>query len=106
MKRTLMMGVAVLALSGGAAVAQVLPPSGPYVAADVGYSWSEGLEGTSNRNAADGQPYDWDFNAEDDINGFGRLGYRISPNWRVGTRWRSFWPSSLSRKSLFRSVTT
>ncbi len=83
MKRTLLIGVGLLALSASSAFAQVLPPSGPYVAGDIGYGMMEDFDGTSNVNASDGRPYDWTFSAEENVMGFARLGYRFTPNWRA-----------------------
>ena len=85
MRHLLMAGSALAALgAAGAASAQVLPPpSGVYVAGDIGYHFPETFEGESNVNASDGRPYQWNFGGSDDLAGFGRLGYKVSPNWRV-----------------------
>ncbi len=83
MKHALLFGAALLTVSASAATAQVLPPSGVYVAADAGYNRQDGIEGTSNVNATDGKPYEWSFDTDDDVAGFLRLGYRITPNFRA-----------------------
>src|SRR3712207_5439996 len=57
--------------------------AGFYVAADVGYHWPEGLETSSTLNSPQGSPGELNFGAEDDWAGFGRLGYRFNPNWRL-----------------------
>ena len=83
MKIRLLAGAAALALcAANSAVAQTAP-SGWYVAGDVGYHATDGIEGKSSVNATDGKPYDWTFSAKDDWAGFARLGYKFSPNWRV-----------------------
>ncbi|WP_374573793.1 outer membrane protein [Phenylobacterium sp. J367] len=56
---------------------------GWYGAVDLGYHWPESFEATSSANAANGSPYTWDFNSEDDWAGFARLGYQLNDNWRV-----------------------
>jgi outer membrane protein OmpA-like peptidoglycan-associated protein len=82
MKHLLMAGAAAVALGAAApASAQVFgfsPPSGAYVAGDVGYHWPQAIESKSSVGGLQ-----WDFSSEDDWAGFGRLGYRINPNWRV-----------------------
>ena len=77
-------------LLAGAALAAVFAASGAsaqevgwYGAVDLGYHWPEGIEGDSSNNAANSQPYSWDFNQEEDWAGFARLGYRLSEHWRV-----------------------
>jgi outer membrane protein OmpA-like peptidoglycan-associated protein len=81
MKLKLLAGVALTAVfAASGAFAQ---DSGVYVAADVGYHWPEGIEASSSANAPDGRPYDWTFDSEEDFAGFARLGYRLSPNFRV-----------------------
>ena len=76
-------------LLAGAALAAVFAASGAsaqvgwYGAADLGYHWPEGIRATSSANAANGQPYIWDFNQEDDWAGFARLGYQLTDHWRV-----------------------
>jgi opacity protein-like surface antigen len=84
MRVLLLAGVAAAALSafGSTASAQTWV-NGAYVGADIGYSWSDGVKGTSSANATDGQPYAWTFNREDTPAGYLRLGTRFSPNWRV-----------------------
>ena len=80
MKRFLMATAAILATgAAGSAAAQVLPPSGVYVAGDIGYHTLEGIEASSSAQ----QGVNWTFDAEDDLAGFLRLGYRISPNFRA-----------------------
>ncbi|HEY9217142.1 MAG TPA: outer membrane beta-barrel protein, partial [Phenylobacterium sp.] len=77
-----MAAAAALALSGLASGASA-QDTGWYGAVDLGYHWPEGLEASSSTNAINGQPYNWDFNQEDDWAGFARLGYQLTPNWRV-----------------------
>lgn len=64
------------------------PPSlGFYGALDAGWHQLEkgGIHTHSSNNAPDGAPYGYKFaiQGEGDFAGFGRLGYRLSPNWRV-----------------------
>ena len=63
MKMKLLAGVAMAAaFAASAASAQ----EGWYGAVDLGYHWPDSLETTSSNNAANGAPYSWDFNQEDD----------------------------------------
>lgn len=64
------------------------PPSlGFYGALDAGWHQLErgGVHTHSSNNAPDGAPYGYKFaiQGEGDFAGFGRLGYRVTPNWRV-----------------------
>ena len=76
-------------LLGGVLGALALAPqamaqeAGWYGAFDLGYHWPEGMETVSEGPAADGAPYRYDFQQEDNIAGFGRVGYQFAPNWRV-----------------------
>jgi len=77
-------------LLAGAALAAVFAASGAsaqstgwYGAVDLGYHWPEGIEGQASNNGANGTPYSWDFNQEDDWAGFARLGYQLNDHWRV-----------------------
>jgi opacity protein-like surface antigen len=80
MKKTLMAGAAILALGvAGQASAQIGPSSGVYVAGDIGYHMMEGIDAQSSVSPN----VNWTFDAEDDLAGFLRLGYRISPNFRA-----------------------
>src|SRR6187401_859451 len=78
-----------LKLLAGAAMAAAFAASGAaaqegwYGAVDLGYHWPVEFETTSSNNAANGQPYAWEFNQEDDWAGFARLGYQLNPHWRV-----------------------
>ncbi|HYD43990.1 MAG TPA: outer membrane beta-barrel protein, partial [Phenylobacterium sp.] len=79
-----------LKLLAGAALAAVVAASGAsaqdtgwYGAIDLGYHWPESIETDSSVNASNGAPYQWDFNQEEDWAGFARLGYQITPHWRV-----------------------
>src|SRR5690606_23051297 len=79
-----------LKLLAGAALAAVVAASGAsaqdtgwYGAVNLGYHWPEGIEADSSVNAANQAPYQWDFNQEEDWAGFARLGYQITPHWRV-----------------------
>lgn len=56
---------------------------GPYVAADLGWHTPEGISARSQNDATDGLPYRYDFQQEDNIASFGRLGWQVHPNWRV-----------------------
>ncbi|WP_337185473.1 outer membrane beta-barrel protein [Phenylobacterium sp.] len=80
MKLKLLAGAAMAAaFAASAASAQ----TGWYGAVDLGYHWPESLEATSSNNAANGSPYEWDFNQEKDWAGFARVGYQLTDNWRV-----------------------
>jgi outer membrane protein OmpA-like peptidoglycan-associated protein/outer membrane protein W len=74
---------------GGVLGALVLAPqamaqeTGWYGAFDLGYHWPEGIEATSQNNALDGARYRYNFEQENSWAGFVRLGYQVSPNWRV-----------------------
>ena len=78
-----------LKLLAGAAMAAAFAASGAsaqegwYGAVDLGYHWPVEFETTSSNNAANGQPYAWEFNQEDDWAGFARLGYQLNDHWRV-----------------------
>jgi outer membrane protein OmpA-like peptidoglycan-associated protein len=79
-----------LLLSGvGAIAALALAPQamaqerGWYGAFDLGYHSPEAIETSSEGVAADGDRYHFEIQQEDNIAGFVRLGYQISPNWRV-----------------------
>ena len=79
-----------LLLSGvGAIAALALAPaamaqeSGWYGAFDLGYHSQKGMETESSGLALDGDRYNYEFETEDNILGFGRLGYQLTPNWRV-----------------------
>jgi len=81
MRTKLLAGAAVAAaLVASSAAAQV---NGLYGAPDLGYHQPEGIEATSSNDAPDGRPYSWTFDSEDDYAGFARVGYRISPQFRV-----------------------
>ena len=82
MKLKLLAGAALwglFAASGASAQA----PNGFYGALDFGYHRPEGIETESSQNAPDGQPYDWTFDSEEDFAGFARIGYRLSPQFRL-----------------------
>jgi opacity protein-like surface antigen len=76
-------------LLAGAAMAAVFAASGAsaqtgwYSAADIGYHWPEGIKADSSVPSANGNPYVWRFNQQDDWTGFIRLGYQVSDHWRV-----------------------
>ncbi|NBB15727.1 outer membrane beta-barrel protein, partial [Caulobacter sp. SLTY] len=76
-------------LLGGVLGALALAPQamaqerGWYGAFDLGYHWPEGMETSSEGIAVDGSPYKYDFQQEDNLAGFARLGYQFAPNWRV-----------------------
>ena len=77
-------------LLAGAALAAVFAASGAsaqdtgwYGAVDLGYHWPDSIDADSSTTAANGAPYNWDINQEDDWAGFARLGYQINPHWRV-----------------------
>ena len=75
----LLAGAAVAAICawGTAASAQTWS-NGWYAAADIGYTWPEGIDGTS-----DTADRDWTFASESSLAGYLRLGTRVAPNWRV-----------------------
>lgn len=64
------------------AAAQV-EPNGFYIAGDVGYHEDSSKRAESSLKKPDGFTAKWRFNTDPDFAFFGRLGYRISPNWRV-----------------------
>ena len=78
-----------LKLLAGAAMAAAFAASGAaaqegwYGAVDLGYHWPDQFEVTSSNNAANGSPYAWELNQEDDWAGFARLGYQLNDHWRV-----------------------
>jgi len=79
-----------LLLSGvGAIAALALAPqamaqeSGWYGAFDLGYHSPESIDTSSEGIAADGARYHYGIQQEDNIAGFARLGYQVSPHWRV-----------------------
>ena len=80
MKLKLLAGAAmVLACAATGAQAQ----EGWYGAVDLGYHIPREFNMSSSNNAANGQPYSWDFNQKKDWAGFARLGYQLNPHWRV-----------------------
>ncbi|MDP8916552.1 MAG: outer membrane beta-barrel protein, partial [Pseudomonadota bacterium] len=82
MKSKLLAGAALVAIfAASGASAQVV--NGFYGAIDLGYHMPEGVEAESANNMPNGQRYDWTFDTEDDFAGFARIGYRISPQFRV-----------------------
>lgn len=76
-------------LLGGVLGAMALAPQamaqerGWYGAFDLGYHWPEGLEVTGTGNSIDGDPFRFDIQQEEAVVGFARLGYQVTPNWRV-----------------------
>jgi len=80
----LLAGTALVAASAitTTANAQSWWPAG-YIAGDIGYTWPEGFEGTSDVNASNGQPYNWTFSPENATAAWLRLGTRVAPSWRV-----------------------
>jgi opacity protein-like surface antigen len=74
-------------LLAGAAMAAVFAASGAsaqevgwYGAVDLGYHWPEGVDAESSNNAANGNPYNWDVNQEEDWAALARrTGRRLSP---------------------------
>ena len=78
-----------LKLLAGAAMAAAFAASGAmaqegwYGAVDLGYHWPTEFKVTSSNNAANGAPYAWELNQEDDWAGFARLGYKLDDNWRI-----------------------
>lgn len=94
MKIKLLAGAALAAVfaASGAQAAGFLGESGPpvlgwYGGLDAGYHIIEngGVHTKSSNNAPDGAPFGYKFGIKDsgDIAGFARLGYRITPQWRV-----------------------
>ncbi len=77
MKFQLLAGAAVVALCAASGASAQSVPSGWYVAGDVGYHMPKDVKATSSTG------YNWTFSQDEDWAGFGRLGYKISPNWRV-----------------------
>ncbi len=63
------------------------PVLGPYGAIDLGYHELDngGVHTHSSNNAPDGSPFGYKFGIanDGDVAGFARLGYRITPQWRV-----------------------
>ncbi|MBW3560079.1 MAG: OmpA family protein [Proteobacteria bacterium] len=82
MKLKLLAGAALCGLFA-ASGASAQAPNGVYGAVDLGYHAPEGIEAESSSNAPDGRPYDWTFDGEDSFAGFARIGYRLSPQFRV-----------------------
>src|SRR5215216_5023119 len=82
MKLTLLAGAAFAAVFA-ASGAQAGSPDGWYGAVDVGYHAMDGLEGSSSNTAPNGIPYRWTWFTDNDWVGFGRIGYRFNPNWRL-----------------------
>jgi opacity protein-like surface antigen len=78
MKIGLLAGVATLALCAASGASAQMTLSGWYVAGDVGYHWPDGVKGTSSTTGSE-----WSFSPDDDWAGFGRIGYKLTPNWRV-----------------------
>src|SRR3954469_19406673 len=78
MKIRLLAGVATLALCAASGASAQSALSGWYVAGDVGYHTTDGVKASSSTGASD-----WTFSAKDDWAAFGRLGYKLTPNWRV-----------------------
>ena len=83
MKIRLLAGVAAVALCAASGASAQSALSGWYLAGDVGYHTTDGVKGKSSVNGTDGKPLQWTFSADDDWAGFGRIGYRFTPNWRV-----------------------
>jgi opacity protein-like surface antigen len=82
MKTKLLAGAALFAIfAASGASAQVV--NGFYGAIDLGYHMPEGVEAESSNNMPNGSRYDWTFDSEDDYAGFARIGYRISPQFRL-----------------------
>jgi opacity protein-like surface antigen len=75
MKFKLLAGAAMAAAFAATGAAAQQP--GWYGAVDLGYHWPQSFDMTSSNNAANGAPYEWAFNQEDDWAGFARLGYRL-----------------------------
>ena len=82
MKFKLLAGAAMLA-AFAATGASAQAPTGFYGAVDLGYHKPEGIDAESSNNAPDGRRYDWNFSPEDDFTGFARIGYRLSPQFRL-----------------------
>ncbi|HWW26922.1 MAG TPA: outer membrane beta-barrel protein, partial [Caulobacter sp.] len=78
MKIRLLAGVATLALCAASGASAQSALSGWYVAGDVGYHTTDGVKASSSTGASD-----WTFSAKDDWAAFGRIGYKLTPNWRV-----------------------
>ncbi|WGM37412.1 OmpA family protein [Caulobacter sp. NIBR1757] len=79
-----------LLLSGvGAIAALALAPqamaqeSGWYGAFDLGYHAPESIDTSSEGLANDGLAYRYKIQQEDNLAGFARIGYQITPHWRV-----------------------
>jgi len=85
MKITLMAGAAALVVAFAASGAEAGSPDGWYGAIDAGYHTlsNDGIGESSSALAPDGGTYNYKFSAKGDWVGFARLGYRLSPNWRV-----------------------
>ncbi len=57
---------------------------GLYVAFDLGYHTPDAIDAqNTGALSLDGKPYRFDVQAEDSWLGFARVGYQVSPNWRV-----------------------
>jgi opacity protein-like surface antigen len=78
MKIRLLAGVATLALCAASGASAQSALSGWYVAGDVGYHWPDSVKADSSTVGSE-----WTFSADDDWAGFGRIGYKLTPNWRV-----------------------
>ncbi|WP_168077764.1 OmpA family protein [Caulobacter sp. SSI4214] len=77
MNMRLLVGVAAVALSAASGALAQSATSGWYVAADVGYHDPSGVKTTTTNNL------DWTFSGDHDWTGFGRFGYKFSPNFRL-----------------------
>lgn len=77
MKFQLLAGVAVVALCAASGASAQSATSGWYVAGDVGYHAPKDVKATSSTG------YNWKFSQDEDWAGFGRLGYKFTPNWRL-----------------------
>ncbi|MDP2151304.1 MAG: porin family protein, partial [Parvibaculum sp.] len=78
-KKALMLG-SVLAALAFAPQAMAEPDQGWYGAFDLGYHWPDDFDTKTSEPAT---PYRFDFELEADVAGFARLGYRLTPNWRL-----------------------
>ena len=82
-------------LLAGAALAAVFAASGAYAqdtgwygAVDLGWHTPQDIQATGSNpgtgtSAPTSFPYNWDFAPSDDWAGFARVGYKVSPHWRV-----------------------
>ena len=75
MKFKLLAGAA-LAVTTLAATGAAAQDSGWYGALDVGYHWSDNTNFETSLNT-------FSLDGEDDWTGLARLGYRLTPNWRI-----------------------